>query len=324
MKKIKNEVCRYDNRLNNLSLPNISESELNLFFNLIHKMRHKQQGEIVRFEASEISMMVSNYKQAHHQRLADTTRQLFDKLFKADYKMLLKDGECVIERRFNLFKMMEIKYIVKYKEIDYIELELNEHFEYIMGNLLKDYTEFDLCEFMAISGVYTKLIYTHLKQFRTTGEWLVRWDEFLNIVKPPKTYKSCDIDNRILKPTIKELTAEHNLFNQQKTPFKNLKYQKLTKDGEPNRKKLTPYWIKFTFSPQLTTKTLRNTLLNSRFVYNNRIYNVDSIKKSNGKLCVRCSTFDAETIKIIYQTLRFIDYEHAERIINQYKFIPNA
>lgn len=60
MKKF--EICRYDNRLNSLSLPNITESELNLFFNLIQKMRHKKQGEVVRFEAHEISKMIGEYK----------------------------------------------------------------------------------------------------------------------------------------------------------------------------------------------------------------------------------------------------------------------
>lgn len=307
MEKIEKEICRYDNRLNNLALPNITEAELNLFFNLIHKMRHKKQGEVVRFEANEISMMVGNHKQSHHQRLTDTTRQLFDKLFKADYKMLLKDGECVIERRFNLFKMMEIKYVVKYKEIDYIELEFNEHFEYIVGNLLKDYTEFELCEFVSISGVYTKLIYTHLKQFRTTGKWLMRWDEFLKQIDPAKSYKSCDIDKRILKPAIKELSAERTLFDQKRISFKNLKYQKLTKNGEPNRKRLTPYWIEFTFEPQDSTKTLQNKIIGIRFTHQGKQCQAEEVIKQDNKIYVKYFIIGESR----YSRFAFDNYEDA-------------
>lgn len=316
------EICRYDNRLNSLSLPNITESELNLFFNLIHKMRHKKQGEIVRFEAQEISKMIGDYKKTN-EKLLDITERLFEKLFKADYKVLLNtSGEFIGKRRINLFKTMDIFYFVKNKEIAHIDLETNEHFEHILGELLENYTEFELVEFVAIRGIYTKLLYTHLKQFRTTGKWLAKWEDFLNLVKPPQGYRLSDIDKRIIKPAIKELSAERTLFDQKRIPFKNLKYQKLTNSGEPNRKRLTPYFIEFSFTPQATTKILKDKLQGIRWVWDDKIYQVANVKKANSKVVVNCFRLNRETLQVECsdRNFNFQTYEHAETTIKANKY----
>lgn len=309
------EICRYDNRLNSLSLPNITEAELNLFFNLIHKMRHKKQGEIVRFEAQEISKMIGDYKKTN-EKLLDITKRLFEKLFKADYKVLLNYGDLISERRINLFKTMDIFYFVKNKEIAHIDLETNEYFEHILGELLENYTEFELVEFIAIRGKYTKLLYTHLKQFRTTGKWLVKWEEFKSLLDIPPLLKPNDID-KILKATIKELTAERTLFDQKRIPFKNLKYQKLTKSGEPNRKRLTPYFIEFSFTPQATTKILKDKLQGIRWVWDDKIYQVANVKKANSKVVVNCFRLNRETLQVECsdRNFNFQTYEHAENTI---------
>lgn len=313
----KTEICRYDNRLNNLALPNITESELNLFFNLIHKMRHKKQGEVVRFEAHEISKMIGEYRKTN-EKLLYIAKSLFEKLFKVDYKVLLKQGELIGEKRINLFKTMEIFYFVEKKEIAYINLETNEHFEHILGELLENYTEFELLELMTINGKYTKLIYTHLKQFRTTGKWLIKWDEFRNKLDIPNSLKPSDID-KIIKSAIKELTAERTLFDQKRIPFKNLNYQKLTKSGEPNRRKLTPYYIEFTFTPQNSTKTLKDKLQGIKWIYKDEIYQVANVERKNNKIVVRCFVFDREAKQIRgnLKNLHFQSYEHAENVIRE-------
>ena len=65
----------------------------------------------------------------------------------------------------------------------------------------------------------------------------------------PKDYEMCDIDKRILKPAIKELTAEQNLFDfGKRTPFKNLKYTKLDKNKKENpRGRNKVCYIRFDF-----------------------------------------------------------------------------
>ena len=66
----------------------------------------------------------------------------------------------------------------------------------------------------------------------------------------------CDIDKDILKPAIKELTKECNLFNQIRIPFKNLSYEKKKDNGRRHGGNVIG--IEFTFKPEnITFENLR-------------------------------------------------------------------
>lgn len=314
------EICRYHNDLNMVKLPYFTETQLNLFFNLIHKMRHKKQGEIVKFDTQEISKMIAK-RNATNEQILEITRQLFGRIFQANFKKILIDNGKITEEYVHLFKTMKIIHLNDNKKIYGIELETNEHFEYLLGELLENYNEFELVEFVAIRGVYTKLIYTHLKQFRTTGKWLVKWEEFKDKLDIPPLLKPTDID-KIIKSAIKELSAERTLFDQKRIPFKNLKYQKLTKSGEPNRKKLTPYFIEFSFTPQATTKILKDKLQGIRWVWDDKIYQVANVKKENSKVVVNCFRLNRETLQVECsdRNFNFQTYEHAETTIKANKY----
>lgn len=314
------EICRYHNDLNMVKLPYFTETQLNLFFNLIHKMRHKKQGEIVKFDTQEISKMIAK-RNATNEQILEITRQLFGRIFQANFKKILIDNGKITEEYVHLFKTMKIIHLNDNKKIYGIELETNEHFEYLLGELLENYNEFELVEFVAIRGVYTKLIYTHLKQFRTTGKWLVKWEEFKDKLDIPPLLKPTDID-KIIKSAIKELSAERTLFDQKRIPFKNLKYQKLTKSGEPNRKRLTPYSIEFSFTPQATTKILKDKLQGIRWVWDDKIYQVANVKKENSKVVVNCFRLNRETLQVECsdRKFNFQTYEHAETTIKANKY----
>lgn len=131
-----------------------------------------------------------------------------------------------------------------------IRVTFQQRFYDMVVNYKLGYTKYELAEFTDLTSIYTKRLYAHLKQFRQEGWWLVKWDDFKMRMQIPNTYKSSDIDKQVLKQAIKELTAERTLLGQKRIPFKNLTYEKLTINQEPNKRKLTPYWIKFTFEPQ--------------------------------------------------------------------------
>jgi plasmid replication initiation protein len=66
--------------------------------------------------------------------------------------------------------------------------------------------KFELDEFIKLRSTYAKQMYRLLKQWRTVGqkEWPVQDLRYLLAV--PKNYRTCDIDSRVLKPIIKELS----------------------------------------------------------------------------------------------------------------------
>lgn len=346
----KNEICRYHNDLNKVRLPNLNELQLNLFYTLLFKMRNKQQGELVKFSADEIENMLLNAKKFErgqkkdyrftNAELLELTKNLFEKLFQTNFKRIYSTKE----RYINLFKVMDIDYEDdKQTRITGIKLETNEHFEYLLGELQANYTEFELTEFASVIGKYSKVIYTHLKQFRSTGFWLVKWEEFKEIISIPQSYKISDIDKRVLKPAIKELTAERTLLNQQIIPFKNLKYVKLTQNQKPNTKRLTPYFIKFTFKQEIISepkpkseaqiavisKNLTNDdIIGKSFLddYNGekQIFRIDKIidKPKENRILLACSIFD-KNLNLLsgYYTKSFSNLAKAKKFVieNEYK-----
>lgn len=99
------------------------------------------------------------------------------------------------------------------------------------------FTSFELVEFIALSSKYTKTLYRLLKQYKSTGEFYIQWQEFVKIMDIPKSYAQIDIDRQILQPAIKELTKEFELCKDTKNkriPFGNLAYQKI-KAGVGNK-----------------------------------------------------------------------------------------
>ena len=57
------------------------------------------------------------------------------------------------------------------------------------------------------------------------------FNEFKRILDIPECYRQTDIDQQILKPAIRELTTERNLFDKKRIIFKDLKYTKIKKGG---------------------------------------------------------------------------------------------
>ena len=122
---------------------------------------------------------------------------------------------------------------------------------------LKGWTRYELAEFVNLNGTYIKTIYRYLKQYRQTGRWCIRYDDFKELLGIPESYKSCDIDKQILKPAIKELSAERNLFDMRRTPFQKLSVRKFKKGREIET-------LEFTFMPQPVSELEKDEKENER------------------------------------------------------------
>lgn len=83
------------------------------------------------------------------------------------------------------------------KELDYWDSELKHKKQEIL--LLED------AELKGISGKYAKRLYMLLKQFETTGYFVMEIEKFREILEVPKAYTLGRINDKILKPSKKEL-----------------------------------------------------------------------------------------------------------------------
>lgn len=256
------EIVKYHNDFNKIKLPSFTEQEQNLLFGILTKVKEKKAGEVVSFSLQDLKSLTD--KNLTNKELADIMCILKQKFFKADFTILLKKGELIGNATINLFQEIIFwEYLQDtaddddfLKTFSHIDLKLNPRFEYLLNDLLKNFTAFELTEFVSLNGKYTKTLYRLLKQYRRTGKMQMQWDEFVRIMDIPQNKQIGEIDRDILKPAIKELTKERNLFDQQRTPFKNLAYEKIKEKGTRGRGGKV-VGIEFSFKPE----TLKNAKL---------------------------------------------------------------
>ena len=257
------EIVKYHNDFNKIRLPSFNEQEQNLLFGILTKVKEKKTGEKITLNLQDLKTLSG--KNLTNKELSDIMFVLKQKFFKADFTILLKKEEFIDNKKrtligeatINLFQEIIFwSYLHEVvddndslKNFSHIDLMLNPRFEYLLNDLLKNFTAFELAEFTAISGKYTKTLYRLLKQYRTTGFLRMLWDDFVRVMDISQNRAMRDIDNFILKPALKELTKERNLFDQKRTPFENLAYKKIKEKGTRGRGGKV-VGIEFSFKPE--------------------------------------------------------------------------
>ena len=329
------DIVKYHNDFNKIQLPSFTEQEQNLLCGIISKIRENPINQSIKLTPQELIKFST--ENLTNKALGDMLFILRNKFFKADFMILIEDKErdFIGKEIINLFESFKLWYDKKdteFKHLLEIELKVNPRFEYIVNEVTKNFTGFKLEEFIALSGKYTKTLYRVLKQYRTTGKAYFEWEEFKRIMDIPEDYEIHNIDKWILKPALKELTKERNLFDQIRVPFKNLAYEKEKQKGTRGRGGKV-IGITFTFKPesvlmqklenesqkimsdeQKYLKILNNMKLNQvRFDYNDRFWQFNDFDFDEFKIIA------IELVRDEYENLNFGNHMHFNAK-NQEKF----
>ena len=195
-----NEVVKYNNNFNNISLRNFNANELDILMAICSRMKEKGEKEIT-FHFDKLKKLV-NY--------SDNTSATFIKDLESTYDKLisikLKVGD---ERRFIKFVLFT-RYSVDVDEKT-VEIAVNKEFAWVLNELNVTFTAFELKEFISLKSSYAKEFYRRMKQFKSTGKWNISLEDFKRIMDVPVNYRMCDIDVWVLKPIQKELGDRFNL-----------------------------------------------------------------------------------------------------------------
>lgn len=294
------EIVKYHNDFNKIQLPSFTEIEQDLLCGLMVKL--KEEKNKVKFYPSDLrSILKSDYT---NESLLEFSLSLREKFFKADFTIIERtirgDKEVEAHRTINLFTEFAIYVYKSSKELESIEMRVNPRFEYILNQLTANFTSFELAEFIALSGKYTKTLYRLLKQYRSTGKAYFEWEEFCRVMDIPENYEQRNIDQRILKPAIKELSKERTLFDQVRVPFKNLAFEKKKISARGRGGKVVG--IEFTFKPEnieiqkienqnklsdeeKQVKIIQN-LIGQKIKYQDSILTINAIYEENDKTIV--------------------------------------
>ncbi|WP_072224505.1 replication initiation protein [Campylobacter coli] len=320
------DIVKYHNDFNKIQLPSFTEQEQNLLCGIISKIRENPINQSIKLTPQElIKFSTQNFT---NKALGDMLFILRNKFFKADFMILIEDKErdFIGKEIINLFESFKLWYDKKdteFKHLLEIELKVNPRFEYIVNEVTKNFTGFKLEEFIALNGKYTKTLYRLLKQYRITGKAYFEWEEFKRIMDIPEDYEIHNIDKWILKPALKELTKERNLFDQIRVPFKNLAYEKEKQKGTRGRGGKV-IGITFTFKPeniqmqklehesqkimsdeQKYLKILNNMKLNQvRFDYHDRFWQFNDFDFDEFKIIA------VELVRDEYENLNFGNHMH--------------
>ena len=242
-----NEVVKYSNELHELKFNSMNEAQQNVFFTLLQQFR-KASGDTLEldfnklFELAQISQG-TNYR-----------KEILDKLSRLqEFKFRYQINDLGDLRQDVIFPSIETD-----SKNKILKIRVSQGFkERYINSPLKGWTRYELAEFVNLSGTYTKTIYRYLKQFKSSGRWRIRYDDFKELLGVPEKYRASEIDKWILKPAIKELSAERNLFDMRRTPFEKLVVIKHKKGREIEA-------LEFCFMPQPVSELEKDEKENER------------------------------------------------------------
>lgn len=214
-------IVKYNNDMNSVSFGKFKEKELDLFFSICFKVKELGLKE-VELSFSELREL-SNYSNRNLDRFIKDLSSTYDKMLGLNIQ--IKYSEIDFEK-FNLFDSYKVSGTERK-----ISIQVSKKFEYLLNNLIGNYTKFDLIDFVSLKSSYSKNVFKLLKQWESLKQAEYDIENFKDLLGVPVTYTTAKFNERVLKPITEELPQY----------FPNLKLEKI-KTG----KKVTS--LKFTWT----------------------------------------------------------------------------
>ena len=227
-----NEIVKVHNNLIDLPLRRFNSSEIDIFTALCYKCNEQDTHEVV-LPFSEIREL-AHYKNKNEEQFISAIKTMNEKLMSLHFTI----GN---ERNFTQFVLFPTFTVSS--DAETLTVKVHEDFAYLLNNL-SNYTSIELQESTALKSSYSKGIYKKLRQFRNTDKpfWSVRLDDFREYLDIPSSYTLSDINKRVLKPAIEELSPYFQGLNVE--PY----FDK--KKGQRGRPKVAGYIFTFKAEPK--------------------------------------------------------------------------
>lgn len=222
------ELVRYSNTLNELNFHNLKATELNLFMSLCLKIKDKNT-QLLKISFKELKELTA-YKGKDEKKFVANLRDMSRKLSKID-------ATCINNQGFALFVLFPTFFINEEEKT--LTIRVNPDFTFLFNQLYKDFTKFELTEFVALKNKYSKNLYRLLKQFRKSGFFVIKFDKLRDKLDCPQNYSNSEFTRSCLDKAVKELESSY---------FQNLSYEvDYDKDKPGSPSKLVKFYFKADF-----------------------------------------------------------------------------
>ena len=225
---MKNEIVKYGNYLNALEFKGFTAADFDFLMYLCAAMKDQDE-TLITFSLNEIKKATGYDMHVSTLEFAEILKKMNKKLVQITAEV--KDGSKTI--MFVLFPTFTID-----EKTNTLQVRVNPDFKYLLNELTKNFTLFELQEFVELNSKYSKTLYRLLKQFKTTGEYFVNLEELRKLLGCPESYQNKYFMERVIVPAVQEL--------QQDFPLLKCEPIRANKRGRP----ITGYH--FTFRPEGT------------------------------------------------------------------------
>lgn len=235
-------IVRYSNEINSLKTGALTEVELDLFITAIYLLKDKKTDTIT-LPFAEFRNL-AEIKGNHSDRLIKNIESMSTKLINMNQKVMLPNG---VIKMFNFFRTITID-----PNDNIVTLAVNQDFQYLINDLIGNYTEYDLKHMVGLSSKYSKQLFKLLKQFdnnlvHSRKFCLKKTDDFKESLGIPSGYDRAHFAKLLLKIT-----------DEIKPYFLNLKLEKLNKDQEIVKSGQKTKYLKWTWENETGIMKLIN------------------------------------------------------------------
>lgn len=220
----KERLVKYDNTFNKTSLSVLTKIQSDILMSVLEKMGKEVEIDedgnkcyIARYEFKEIRDLIDSKNMQAHK-----IKKVFDELLNTQVEFF-GDG---IYTKANLFS----SYSLTDRSTAEIVLSSQMTSKMVLGK--SKYTILQLEEYVSLKTKYSKELYRLLRQFRSSGLLIIKKEDLLSALKPPKSYDEYNFIQKALNPAIEDVSRY----------FEDLKIVNLEKRGNG-----LPKVCKFTF-----------------------------------------------------------------------------
>ena len=192
-----NEIVKYNNFMNNLSLGTLGQGELDLLMTICAKIRDLGTDE-VEFTFGEIRGLAELKNCDSRERFIKAISSLNKKLINISGHIDNEEEE-VFFTLFNELKTLKNEGLLK--------VSVNPKYSFVLNELTANFTVFELKEFVNLKSKYSKNLFRLLKQFDNIDScWRTfNVDDLREKLGCPKNYANKRFVAEILNPCVDEL-----------------------------------------------------------------------------------------------------------------------